>query len=73
MVLVVPLVEDYTIPRTVRELQPTVTYMRVDVDYTIPRTVRELQHPGAELREHADYTIPRTVRELQRRNQAPTR
>ena len=33
----------YTIPRTVRELQPSVVLIFIALDYTIPRTVRELQ------------------------------
>ena len=51
----------YTIPRTVRELQPLMDGGNDDENYTIPRTVRELQ-----LCRFADengdyYTIPRTV------------
>ena len=56
---------DYTIPRTVRELQRIRSALIDLYDYTIPRTVRELQPKtfcNVGLR---NYTIPRTVRELQ--------
>ena len=57
--------EDYTIPRTVRELQPIICHCVRKIHYTIPRTVRELQLPGHTSNRIFNYTIPRTVRELQ--------
>ena len=56
---------DYTIPRTVRELQPVESAHNGAKYYTIPRTVRELQHTMEHELERRHYTIPRTVRELQ--------
>ena len=56
---------NYTIPRTVRELQPVTVAGACTQDYTIPRTVRELQHRLRLETLLQDYTIPRTVRELQ--------
>ena len=57
--------QDYTIPRTTRELQPDGGDQDSDADYTIPRTTRELQLIGSALELPYDYTIPRTTRELQ--------
>lgn len=51
----------YTIPRTVRELQPPARCPRRRRDYTIPRTVRELQPRRCGTCEAAHYTIPKTV------------
>ena len=34
---------NYTIPRTIRELQPETKTGKRHRDYTIPRTIRELQ------------------------------
>ena len=55
----------YTIPRTVRELQPPKPGIWLLQNYTIPRTVRELQLTPAQYLPLRHYTIPRTVRELQ--------
>ena len=57
--------KNYTIPRTVRELQLRPWKRPLSDNYTIPRTVRELQQPTACPSMWTDYTIPRTVRELQ--------
>ena len=56
----------YTIPRTVRELQPLLPPPCGRLNYTIPRTVRELQLSPCVCARYSHYTIPRTVRELQR-------
>ena len=55
---------DYTIPRTVRELQRSRKSRNGSRYYTIPRTVRELQLDAGYNPLLNNYTIPRTVREL---------
>ena len=58
--------QDYTIPRTTRELQRHAQFSSLSFHYTIPRTTRELQpFPVTQFR-ICHYTIPRTTRELQR-------
>ena len=56
---------DYTIPRTIRELQLIAFDLVHKHDYTIPRTIRELQHRQRKRVATVHYTIPRTIRELQ--------
>ena len=58
-------IHDYTIPRTVRELQHPCRCCFCLYYYTIPRTVRELQPRSRTSFRRKYYTIPRTVRELQ--------
>ena len=60
-----PVWPNYTIPRTVRELQRRVNCTMRRAYYTIPRTVRELQPIFPRRVWTLHYTIPRTVRELQ--------
>ena len=55
----------YTIPRTIRELQPHFRVSHVALCYTIPRTIRELQRQTRATTQPKSYTIPRTIRELQ--------
>ena len=57
--------KNYTIPRTVRELQLRPWKRPLSDNYTIPRTVRELQPIFPRRVWTLHYTIPRTVRELQ--------
>ena len=52
MVLVVPLVEDYTIPRTVRELQRRRRRPPPQEYYTIPRTVSNTKQSMDNLNSH---------------------
>ena len=59
--------QNYTIPRTTRELQLKYNVLYFTYYYTIPRTTRELQQKRMQLVRHKDYTIPRTTRELQPR------
>ena len=56
---------DYTIPRTIRGLQPVGESERVQYHYTIPRTIRGLQRIIPANCFAIYYTIPRTIRGLQ--------
>ena len=54
---------DYTIPRTIRELQHLLVGLDGTQDYTIPRTIRELQRYFFSASLSIYYTIPRTIRD----------